>query len=363
MPPAAATTAASQPLVPAAATDVLSLLRTINASLPPAEAWRPRTPAHSSIPRLQHQQTRSASNWSAAISLMQPAAPLPPSLCCKCDEILTQEPLSPWHCCPCEPSSCPCDAFNDEPRSSMACRRSLKKRNCFALDGIRLCVCPKWQATAADSFSLVTDSAVALGPGWIQFENGKMLWPVVKSQTDKEQCATECIMKEGCTSFLDYMGQTCVLFSLLYFPWKWTIAGAGTYLRQSIDPTELKGGGECACRGQRMNRYYFSGVNSMHQCVQYCTASLGCLGIQTVSKRFLWPTQVPKYPQLRVQGYSYGCNIITTHRGSMLEPQWGQVEFVPGIDVTCTSIDSLIDATPVAQISECRPSKQDAMLG
>ena len=243
----------------------------------------------------------------------------------------------------------------------MACRRSLKKRNCFPLDGPRLCVCPKWQAVSTDSFSLVTDSAAALGPDWIQYENGKLLWPVVKTNTDKEQCATECLMRDGCNSFLSYLGQTCVLFSMLYFPWKYSIGGMTTFLRESIDPTELKGTGECACHGGRMNRYFFSRVNSMHKCVQYCTESLGCLGIQTVSKKFLWPNQVPKYPQLSVQGYSYGCNIITTHRASMLEPMYGQVDFLPGADVTCTSIDSLIGGTAIGQVSECRTASPDAL--
>ena len=161
-------------------TDLLALLTTLNASLP-AEVWREA----SHVPR-------ASAALSSAISLVQSAAPLPPTLCCKCQQ--PQDTLSPYHCCPCQPNSCPCDAFSDSPEVSMSCRRSLKTRDCFALDGRRLCVCPRWQTVPTDSFELVAENAVTLGPDWYQIDDDGRQWPILKQTTTAMQCAAACLL-------------------------------------------------------------------------------------------------------------------------------------------------------------------------
>lgn len=329
--------------------NLLAMLTTLNASLP-AEAW--------------HISSRVPSRpLSSAISLLQSAVPLPPTLCCKCDSRLSRDTLSPHHCCPCMPNSCPCDAFSDSSTVSMSCRRSLQTRNCFALDGRRVCVCPKWQTVPSDSFELVAENAVTLGPDWYQVDDDGRQWPILKQTTTGMQCAAACLLQPGCTSYLSYIDSTCALFQMRWFPWRWEVAGGSMYLRRATDPTELFGAGECRCRGGKMNRYHFPHVQSEQACVQYCTASLGCLGVQTVAKRFLWATEVPNYPQLRVQGYNYGCNIMTTHRSSMVMPERGQAAWLPGDDILCNSIDTLNFKTQEGQSSECRLAKRDALQG
>ena len=170
--------------------DILSLLSQLNSSLPP-DAWRG---AHHAPPP---SVTRLRPSSSSAVSLLQPTAPLAPSLCCKCQQ--PQDTLSPYHCCPCEPNSCPCDPFGDG--SNLACQRSLKANGCYSVDGPRLCVCPQWQAAAADSFSAIAN-AILLGPGFAERDRSGTTWPVVKQLTASEGCATACLDTEGCTSYL-----------------------------------------------------------------------------------------------------------------------------------------------------------------
>ena len=64
--------------------------------------------------------------------------------CCKCSQPQSWA-TSPWHCCPCEPDTCPCDPYGDDANTAAHCRQQLDSRSppCLYIDGLRRCTCPR----------------------------------------------------------------------------------------------------------------------------------------------------------------------------------------------------------------------------
>ena len=115
-------------------------------------------------------------------------------------------------------------------------------------------------------------------------------------------------------------------------------------------------------RARALRTDHFNALQSERACVQYCTASLGCLGVTTAPRKIAWTSSVPNYPRLTINGYSFGCDIITTHRAMMVRPE-GEVTWLPGDDVKCTDIQGGNANTERGQQTECRRARQSALLG
>ena len=124
-------------------------------------------------------------------------------------------------------------------------------------------------------------------------------------------------------------------------------------------PTELFGAGECACRGQRMNRYHFASIDGHRACARWCTASLGCVGIRAGPKAAVWEKveEVHDDHDVRVATYDQGCSIYTSHTAAANSGP--DMTWTAGVDTACSEIDSLI--TPAEGF--CRTAKRSALLG
>lgn len=157
-------------------------------------------------------------------------------------------------------------------------------------------------------------------------------------QVTLDDCATACLRKVECHSFISYHNNSCTLLRMHDFPWHFQLDGVQQYRKRKVDPTTLLGTGPCVCGGKLPNRYMFRNISNEQTCASMCTRSLGCIGIYTAFKHYKWTKPNPDYPKLNT-GYSEGCFVCTSHTLDMLSATKPAV-FVKGEDeaAQCTMV-------------------------